>query len=500
MMKYCGRSSLKILSLALLAGCCLSAAAAEPSQTPTEPDSLNYDNLQLASLIHSYELLEQEAPILSAKPLTAPRSKYWEFSNEAPEGLTLHAPAVVNLPPITPTPKPTEEIDTFKELESLEDISTKQLGSTPNYEPIASLLPPQAITPPPMPADKNISDIDSLLSAKPQVPAEASTPEDEPDEISDLTSEEQKIIEAVIHDSRSATTGVLTDARINELAKSKIRHGYTLAGRGAYYAARQEFIKVLRMISQSKDAQQGQARQMLALAAGLRALEEAVDFAPRGTQLEADLDIDVICASHRTPVASHLKSTTILPRQMMDCYYRYAQLKLAAAVKGEPAGSMALHALGKLTSRLNKVEPEQHRLAKRKAITFQQAALLAHNQNHLAAHELAVLLADSGHYAEAEQLLVQVVPREPNAVVYRNLARVQEKLGQTRQATANRDFAQQLIRQGASGRTNVNWVSPQNFARTSSNATRYASVVPRPPKPQPTQPPQHYQSTRANWR
>jgi hypothetical protein len=51
-----------------------------------------------------------------------------------------------------------------------------------------------------------------------------------------LTSEEQEIIEAVIRDSRLSTTGVLTDARIIELAKSKIRHGYAMAGRAGCWS------------------------------------------------------------------------------------------------------------------------------------------------------------------------------------------------------------------------------------------------------------------------
>ena len=56
------------------------------------------------------------------------------------------------------------------------------------------------------------------------------------------------------------------------------------------------------------------------------------------------------------------------------------------------------------------MEPAGHPLAHRRAFVYQQAALLAHDNNHLAAHELAVLLADAGHYAQAEQLLQQVAP------------------------------------------------------------------------------------------
>ena len=123
---------------------------------------------------------------------------------------------------------------------------------------------------------------------------------------------------------------------------------------------------------------------------------------PRGTQLEAELSLEVVCASHRTPLGKELDLTTMLPAQMMERYNRYAQIKLAVAVAGEPAGSMALYTLGKLNSQLYATEQEQQPLAIRRAVAFQQAALLAHNENYLAAHEFGVLLAETGHYLEAQ--------------------------------------------------------------------------------------------------
>jgi len=278
-----------------------------------------------------------------------------------------------------------------------------------------------------------------------------------------------------------------------------------MANRGGYYAARQELIEVLRMISHANDAQQGIRQRTEALAHGLRALEEAEDFAPRGIQLEADLVIDVLCASHRTPIASQIKeqidSQEVLPHQMMNSYFRYAQLKLAAAVAGEPAGSMALHALGKLSTQLGHVEPEKHRLSQRQAIAFQQAALLAHRENYLAAHELATLLADAGHFIEAEKLLRHVALRDPNAVVLRNLSLVQKKLGLTRQATLNSALANQMAQRGASGTNNVQWISPQNFSRTGGTFPSATTVATQPTRIRPPgRPPQRAPVAQPVWR
>ena len=257
-------------------------------------------------------------------------------------------------------------------------------------------------------------------------------------------------------------TGVPTGTIIQKQATAKVRRGYALAQRGAYFSARAEFIGVLHMLAQAKDHRSGEPRRSNALSRGLRALDEAADFAPRGGALAADVDLSVITSSHRTPATNG--DVLLLPQQLMDRYFRYAQLQLGAAVAGEPAGSMALHALGKLHSQLGRVESEQHPLADRYAYAYQQAALFAHDGNHLAAHELGVLMAQSGHLQEAEDLLQQVAAREPHPQVLLNLVKVQTRLGRTDAAAQTRAAAQQTRARYAS--TNgIYWVAPSAFAR-----------------------------------
>jgi predicted Zn-dependent protease len=164
-----------------------------------------------------------------------------------------------------------------------------------------------------------------------------------------------------------------------------------------------------------------------------------------------------------------LNLATTLPSRMMERYHRYAQIKLAVAVAGEPAGSMALYSLGKLNSLLAATEGEQHPLATREAVAFQQAALLAHNENYMAAHELGVLLAETGHFAEAQHLLVQVAAEQPNTTVFRNLALVQEALGNPAEAQLCRTEATRLAQQGRGPQANISWVSPQEFSRDQMN-------------------------------
>ncbi len=293
--------------------------------------------------------------------------------------------------------------------------------------------------------------------------------------------------EELLADAGPTVTGHMTGAMVSEQALAKIRRGYKLAQRGAYFAAREQFIEVLRMIAEAKDQKRGVSRRSVALANGLRALEEAADFTPRGPGIDNRLDFAVIIASHRTPVAKS-GAGDLMPQQLADLYYRYAQLQLGASVAGEPAGSMALHALGKLYSQIGRAEPGRIVQVERRAFSLQQAALLAREDNHLAAHELGVLLAEAGHYVDSEYILAQVAAREPHPVVYRNLARIQRKLGREDLATVSESQAHHLAAQGMSSVSGVQWVDPQTLARTGDPLAPTApapQVASGPPIPQP---------------
>ena len=133
-----------------------------------------------------------------------------------------------------------------------------------------------------------------------------------------------------------------TTAELSRQLLPTVRKAYGLAQHGAVYAAQTEFIQVLRRIAEAKDAAEGVDTHSRALAAGLRALDEADDFAPHGAQLEADMNVAVMVSSHRTPVLLAAGPTT-RPAEAIALYHRFARGQLAQAVAGEQAGSMALY-------------------------------------------------------------------------------------------------------------------------------------------------------------
>jgi tetratricopeptide (TPR) repeat protein len=217
-------------------------------------------------------------------------------------------------------------------------------------------------------------------------------------------------------------------------ADQQTRHGLDLAGRGAYFAARSEFITALRLVAQGLDTDGKSKIHGKSLAAGLTALKEAEDFLTGGARLEADLDLPAIIAGHGTPVLKDADIASVTALTALKSYFTFAQEKLAQAEGSEVAGSMALHALGKLHEELAKGKGPGTKAAGPKAIVFYQAALLVCPQNFMAANDLGVMLTRNGNYEDARKMLEYSLSLRKQSNVWHNLAVVYEYLGRTDKA------------------------------------------------------------------
>jgi tetratricopeptide (TPR) repeat protein len=265
-----------------------------------------------------------------------------------------------------------------------------------------------------------------------------------------------------------------------------VRRGCDLAQRGALYAAQTEFIQVIRRIAQVHDSERGTDQHSRALAEGLRAIEEAADFVPTGAGLEGDLDVAIAASSHRTPLVRQ-SPASVAPHTAVALYHGFAQERMAKAVAGQQAGSMALFGLGKVNARRAERNDDDV-LATRSAMTMYLAALAACPVNHLAANELGVLLCRNGHAAEAVRLFEQTIDQSPSATAYHNLAVAQRKLGLVGQAAANQRESDRLAAwERATGavsrRAGVDWVPADQFALAAPSPTLGTPVADysRPP-------------------
>lgn len=274
--------------------------------------------------------------------------------------------------------------------------------------------------------------------------------------------------------------------KLNQQLIPEVRAGFNLGKSGAIYAAREQFIYVLRRVAVAKDAKEHSDRNMKALAQGLRALDEADDFTPHGDSIEAELDTMAIGSSHATPVlhrpVSHssvsqsgpavydeITPEMLTPHQASAEYARYAAKQLSEAMAEEEAGSMALYGLGKTFARLEAQSKDT--TAGLKCNVMYRAAALAHPENYLAANELGVRLAKAGRYESARKILQLAASQPANATVFENLAAVEFKLGNVTQAeqiqrTGHQIAMRERMQSEISRRHGVSWVSPNEFRST----------------------------------
>lgn len=264
---------------------------------------------------------------------------------------------------------------------------------------------------------------------------------------------------------------------VNRQAELAIRRAYHLAERGALYSARADFIQALGTIAQALDLKSQTREHTEALAAGLTALEEAEDFVPTGSRLEADIDIAMLIRAHRTPACKEMDPGGLFSVTVLQHYYTYAQEQLALAAGTQEAASMALFGLGKTYSTLALEKTMPAAVAEPKAMVFHWAALSSHAGNFLAANELAVLEARWGQYTTARSLLQYSLAIVPNSTVWRNLASVHRQLGEVELADLamrESDIAQQREATAKPGNpegivpsSDVEWLDTKAFAATS---------------------------------
>lgn len=359
-------------------------------------------------------------------------------------------------------------------------------GTTGGGEPIPPRLPQPSSSPGPAPDLAGAPALAAPSVARQPAPVE---PPPAPPAVSETSPAGQQpgmlLAPALDASHRSQNLELIA----NE-ADGHSRHGFDLAGRGACFSARSEFISALRMLAQALDTEAQTRLHSQALATGLAAMREADDFLPSGAKLEADLDLRGIVGRHRTPVLKGTDPAGLTPMVALQRYLTFAQEQLAAAVGGEVAGSMALRGLGKVHEAMAERRLQSVQIARPKAMAFYQAALLACPQNYLASNDLGVLLARSGRPEDARLALEHSLSIQQQPTSWHNLAMVYQQLGradwaqlaQHRSASLQPpDKTKPSGHSGAAG--SVQWFDPQTFAQTSPEQPNApASNLPtRPP-------------------
>ncbi len=296
---------------------------------------------------------------------------------------------------------------------------------------------------------------------------------------------------------------------VSQRADEFVEHGISLASRGAPMAARVQFIQALRVVTQALDVQNGTHSHSQDLADAMAALREADDFMPRGSQLEANLDVPDIVAVHRTPALKDRDLANVTPLTALQQYYTLAQQKLTSACGGEPAAAHALYGLGKLYTALAGQSAESSRLNGPKAMVLHQAAVAVDPRNYRAANELGVMLARYGQLQDARAVLLHSLSVQQMPEAWHNLSVVHTRLGEIELAHRARYEWQLAIEQRTNGSgpaagdgPAVRWVDAEEFARVSPRPAPTESRAAAPPSalsgPQSLTPDSH-RSSKAWW-
>ncbi len=264
--------------------------------------------------------------------------------------------------------------------------------------------------------------------------------------------------------------------RIAEEADRRTAEGFALAGRGAFFSARAEFIAALRILAQGLDAEYATAAHSRALTAGLTALREAEDFVPRGAALETDIDVAAIATGHESALLDPDELARTNSLKAADRYLTYAQERLAAAGGGEVAASMALRGLGKLHADEQALGGAAALVAAQsKGMAYFQAALMVSPQNHMAANDLGVLLARVGRSDEARAVLEHALRIAAQPTTAHNLVTVYARLGE--HDLARRLAARMPDAPAVDAAALVQWVPPDAM----ETGARPSPVAPRAP-------------------
>lgn len=373
--------------------------------------------------------------------------------------------------------RPTLEIAPTLEKDSTQDAASRNDGPQIEFSPPANEPPSANETP----SVEEHAELPSIMkeSTEPTVQIERSArPTPDPTVLPVETAE-------------SSRRAYRVNAGISAQAKSVINQGIDAAERGAIYSARAQFVKVLRLVSQSLDVEADSRVHSTGLAKGLRALKEANDFRPDGSQLEANLDLKRVVMSHRTPILKRHDLTRMSPLEAQQAYHAYAEEQLAIAGGHELSAADALYGLGKLQAHLDVGRTDRESQVGPTGMSLYQAALMIYPEHFMAANELGVLFAKFGQLKDAQFALEHAAKTNDEfPEPWLNLAKVHERMGDEELATlAMREYRMRVAGRARGSnlrQPQIDWVDNETFARGEADE-RKSDVMANAPTAAPTQ-------------
>ena len=250
---------------------------------------------------------------------------------------------------------------------------------------------------------------------------------------------------------------------VAQKAAHHIEYGKSLARRGAFHAARQEFYSGLKVLAQAQDSNSGSPAYSLALRDGIMAMKEAEEFMVLDTESQMGLSVEAVVETHRIGLLSSEEQKRMTPIQAMQKYFAFAEQQLKKAGGSNVVAAEALYCLGKLHSLTSQKDPSPGRLDVAKAIVYHRAALNGNSQNYRSANELGVLMAKSGQFDQAKELLKQSLMIRQAPEAWENLTKIHERLGETHLAQLANQERNRVIFQATNQSQLIQWMPAESF-------------------------------------
>ena len=283
---------------------------------------------------------------------------------------------------------------------------------------------------------------------------------------------------------RSPAVDAALPPHVESRCQNLVREGLALVDRGAIYSGRNLFLRSLSMLAEARDMSSGSCIHSRMLENARDALKCGEDFATQGDRLASEIDVDHLARVHRLNIlpATAESATPWVARHL---YHDYARKQLAGAVGKSPAASLALYGIGKAAALQARHGADNRARFMAQAITIHQAALDADPKNYLAANELGVLLARNQRWSDARAMFQFAARLRDDPLIWRNLAKTHQQLGETQlaqSASARAGGHSRIV-----PRPTVQWVPPEQFAATQAPgpASRMSSPVATPATPEP---------------
>ena len=372
--------------------------------------------------------------------------KFELSSNLAPgsDAVAELVPTPADLPPGREVPRTSEDASP-----NVKDLIAPQYD--PNEEPIElevtreesslTLRPGEGVTLEPIPHEQKVVTIQrkTNLVDKVSVPQElASVPKELVSIVDSATQQVTKPEPTQVVKPKPASLELPTSSMPMELPNGirrqileKATYASSLARRGAFASAEEEFLQSIRLIAESLDANAGDRRYTRHFSVAMNALREANDFAPSDAVRNTRIDITPLVATHQTPVLKNYQTEQVSMLTAMQTYYEYAQEHLFKACGGQQIASQVLYGLGKLYSTQAANTRTVGTSIVAKAMVMHQVALATDCENYRSSNELGVLLARYGRLEDAKNLLLHSLSIQRQETTWRNLATVHQRLGET---------------------------------------------------------------------